>query len=79
MAEQQASARTVRLQLQAVALGVLAERLAALPLGQMLQLRGFLAPLRASSRPGRSLRLHIQHFEVIAALAPPQVQTSLVQ
>nr|WP_281289635.1 primosomal replication protein N [Tepidimonas alkaliphilus] len=53
--------RLVNLRIQAVAMGVLAERLAHGNLGAALQCQGFLL----SPRRGRSVVFHIQSFELL--------------
>jgi len=53
------SPRTVRLELQAVALGEIAEELAGTPTGALVQATGFLAPLRQGSD---RLVFHIQRI-----------------
>ncbi len=51
--------RNIRLQLKALAVGVQAERLAAMPLGSLCRFEGFLG----SPRQGSQVVLHIQHFQ----------------
>lgn len=51
--------RTVRLELQAVALGDVAQELAGTPVGELIQAVGFLAPLRQGSD---RLVFHIQRI-----------------
>jgi primosomal replication protein N len=53
--------REVELEVQAVAVGEIAQRLAALPAGQALTLRGFLAN---RNRRSTQLVLHVNEFEI---------------
>ena len=53
--------RQVALQLKAVGFGAMAESLARLPLGVVLQAQGFLA----HTRNGKGIVLHIQEFKLI--------------
>ena len=53
--------REVELEAQAVAIGEIAQKLAALPLGQALTLGGFLA---TRNRRSTQLVLHVNEFEI---------------
>ncbi|MCS6943993.1 MAG: primosomal replication protein N [Sutterellaceae bacterium] len=55
------SERMLDFEFEARAVGAVAERLAAVPLGATLRMSAFLAP---SSRGARRLRIHITDFEV---------------
>jgi primosomal replication protein N len=53
-------ARQTRLNLRAIAFGMVAEQLAKQPLGQSLHLQGFLA----AGKNGKGLIFHIQSFDI---------------
>ncbi|GAA5087993.1 primosomal replication protein N [Paenalcaligenes hermetiae] len=64
--EQAAIQRQLDFSVEAIAMGDVANYLAAVPIGSFLQIQGFIAPLRKSSS---RLVLHIQEFQNLNA--PP--------
>lgn len=53
--------RTVKFEVRVKAVGPIAERLEAVPLGQSLRMKGFLAPVRLHSR---QIQFHLTDFEL---------------